>query len=414
MVRKTNPFHLTFFVCAALALGGCETMTQTWDGITDSLSQIDIPTPSPRDSSAIRDEEPRTAAVPTTLEPTEQETLSPSEFQELTSTPQEKQDTALISFADETDHSSFGMRDNKCPAVDIVEELSTLHQFMDMSAPSAANSISRVAMKDVQSTCTINDNNIVVDMTIRFEGTLGAAANTWDTERPSFAYPYFLAITAGQGNIVAKEVFGTTMTYDKGQTDIVREDNLRQIIPLHADITDQHEILLGFQLTDAELSYNRALLDSRRGTARVRLPTVTLEKPEPAQQAPVSITPPKPGDKPAVPVVPAVATTSPAIEQTIEQTTSEERPPVFEPDPTVTAPAKPPSTNDTLVVTEPQAVPDADTEPLPTAEELFDPFTEEQSTPELENAPEPPAIPQNFQEEDTEQNQEPADITAPF
>ena len=204
-----------------------------------------------------------------------------------------------------------------CPPIHIVEELSMLHQFLDDAAQRSENALSNARITNVKGICHQSGANVVVDMDIAFEGALGPKAKGWNTERPSFAYPYFVAVTTPDGQILAKEIFAAAIGYDKAQQRTAVVENLRQVIPVSGGtFTGSPELMLGFQLTDQELVYNRAVIYAAKSPEeRAKMPPVVSslpDSPPPVKKAPVKKKvvkkPPQPKDKPAA----AVSTTAPA------------------------------------------------------------------------------------------------------
>lgn len=145
-----------------------------------------------------------------------------------------------------------------CPRVGVVDDLNSLTQLAgDSAAPGME--ISSARMASIQSQCAINDNNVIIDMDIAFDGRIGAQGRAKPEDKPSFAYPYFIAITTPQGEITAKEVFSATVAYEAGQDSMTHTEQMRQVIPLTGEYRpSDFEILVGFQLSPAELAYNRA------------------------------------------------------------------------------------------------------------------------------------------------------------
>lgn len=149
-----------------------------------------------------------------------------------------------------------------CPKVEVVDELSSLSEFTDMSMPEPYNLISRVNLSQVESSCTHEDNTIVVDIKLAFESTLGPQGRQSSDDQPFFSYPFFVAVLDPGGEIMAKEVFSASMTYNPGEERHTYFESLRQIIP-HEGSKHQaslHQVLLGFQLNQAQLDYNRAFM----------------------------------------------------------------------------------------------------------------------------------------------------------
>lgn len=164
------------------------------------------------------------------------------------------EESALVAAADP------GMGDpvNYCPEVRIVTDLNQVHQFTDAAKPAPNQAISSIRMSSVEKDCRVEDQNMVIDMTLSFEGKAGPKARTKPADKPSFAYPYFIAITNNQGSIIAKEIFAVTMAYEKGKDSRSFTETVRQVIPLGDAPLKNYKVLIGFQLTEQELAYNRA------------------------------------------------------------------------------------------------------------------------------------------------------------
>lgn len=147
---------------------------------------------------------------------------------------------------------------SSCPDVRIVGDLNQVHQFSNGKA-APGDSVSSIWLQDVTEDCKIGSKNISIEMTLAFEGILGPKGKARKTDTPSFAYPYFVAITNNHGNIVAKEVFAVTLTYDNQKTTGTKIEKIRQAIPVASTDMRNYKILVGFQLNDEELAYNRTL-----------------------------------------------------------------------------------------------------------------------------------------------------------
>lgn len=184
-----------------------------------------------------------------------------------------KQDIASIDLSDFTpassqndtdDHAAY-LVDGNCPTVQIVSDLGTLNEFPPKNSMKSSNLISSVKMNEANSTCSYNDRSVTVDLKLAFEGKLGPKGRSSASEKPFFSYPFFVAVTSSSGKILAKEIFAASMTYEAGQNEQLYFETLRQIIP--ADTQAQgasYKVMVGFQLTQDQLKYNRKLIEEER------------------------------------------------------------------------------------------------------------------------------------------------------
>lgn len=148
-----------------------------------------------------------------------------------------------------------------CPAVSIIDELSSMHQFVDMKKPSAKNKISSIVLKGIRKHCLSKDGKTIIDIDLVFHGEAGPHARIGATDRTSFAYPWFLAITTNQGIILSKEIFAVTLSYDNDTNSADLTENIRHTLPSNKELYNKkYELLIGFQLGGEELAYNRKII----------------------------------------------------------------------------------------------------------------------------------------------------------
>lgn len=146
-----------------------------------------------------------------------------------------------------------------CPQVEIVDDLSSLSDFTNPKKMSKDNLISRVDLSSAESTCKLASASAIVDLKVVFNGKLGPKARQKDSDKPFFSYPFFIAVTAPSGKIMAKEIFSASLTYGAKENSHAYFENLRQIIPIASkDQAKNYRVLVGFQLTPEQLAYNRA------------------------------------------------------------------------------------------------------------------------------------------------------------
>jgi len=187
-----------------------------------------------------------------------------------------QQDITNIKFADFTtaasvseDPQSAYLIDGNCPQVQIVEDLSRLHEFNVGQSMTSSNLVSSVTVNETQSTCEYNDRSVTMDLKLAFNGQLGPKGRSASKTNASFSYPFFVAITNANGKILAKEIFAASIAYSAGEQEKTYFETLRQIIP--ADNRAQgarYKVMIGFQLAEQQLAYNRKLLAAEQLAAQ--------------------------------------------------------------------------------------------------------------------------------------------------
>lgn len=204
MKSTKSLFMVTLLSACILTLGGCSTMQSLGDEISAGFSDLFKPTP--------------------------------------------KEHTA----ANET-------QDPNCPSVEVVGELSSVSDFSDKLQTIDENLISWAEIQDVKKSCVYEQTNIAVQVDIVLKGILGPKARRRADDRPQFTYPYFVAVTNADGVIVAKELFYAQIPYGIGQNEIKQIETISQSLPsTHDEQNRPYSILVGFQLSDDQLAYNRS------------------------------------------------------------------------------------------------------------------------------------------------------------
>jgi hypothetical protein len=146
-----------------------------------------------------------------------------------------------------------------CPAVQALPEVSRITRFMDETKPVLADLVTTATLSSVSTSCVSSGNSVTVELSLSFDGTLGPAGQKENTVEATYSFPYFIAVVNPSGTIMSKDVFALGITYGKGQTAIGKPEVIRQIIPVAAGTgANAYQIMVGFQLTDAELAYNRS------------------------------------------------------------------------------------------------------------------------------------------------------------
>ncbi len=152
----------------------------------------------------------------------------------------------------------------KCPPAFVVEELSIIKQF---ALNDTRNSqLQSGAIAEVSSNqCTYDNKSVTIDTEIDFTATLGPKGRLMNIDNPIYTYPFFVAITGRSGKILTKQLFSASINFNNGSDNGTYKETLRQIIPIdNPDKASQYAVMVGFQLTDEQLDYNRTYLREKK------------------------------------------------------------------------------------------------------------------------------------------------------
>jgi len=147
----------------------------------------------------------------------------------------------------------------ECPTVKGMADLISLSQFSDPAIPTPDKLVSVTKLDKMTATCDVATNSVTVELALDFSGTLGPIGVKDLNGQANYTYPYFLSVVSPDGQIMSKDVFALSMVYENGQINYHRQDTLRQVIPLlSGQEANKFQIIIGFQLSESELAYNRA------------------------------------------------------------------------------------------------------------------------------------------------------------
>lgn len=171
-----------------------------------------------------------------------------------------------------------------CPKVEVVEELGSINEFSDLSDPQPYNLITQAHISRVTTTCEYSGKTATADVQITFEGKRGARA-----QDVQFDYPFFVAVTNPGGKILAKELFTADVAYS-GADMTTTQESVRQIIPIaNKNEGAEYKILVGFQLDQSQLAYNRALIASRLAAEKAAIEAAKAAKTAPQATPPQEV-----------------------------------------------------------------------------------------------------------------------------
>ena len=146
------------------------------------------------------------------------------------------------------------MASANCPQVSAMPDLDSI---TDMRG---TDIVTQTSLSSISSTCDTKDLNTTVRLNLGFKSKLGPAGVKDASSEANYSIPYLIAVISPKGEIISKDIFAVSLTYKKGQTEMSYNDILEQIIPLEkAGTASQYKIMIGFQLSEPQLAFNRAL-----------------------------------------------------------------------------------------------------------------------------------------------------------
>ena len=149
--------------------------------------------------------------------------------------------------------------DGSCPQVSVRPDLRHLVEFYNPDKPVDASKISEVTITNVTNVCRIENGALVMQIDLSLDGKTGPKARVKPNDKPSFAYPYFVAVTDTQGNVLSKEIFAASIAYGAAQNELKQTESIFQNMPFpDATIGKTYSVIVGFQLTPEQLTYNQA------------------------------------------------------------------------------------------------------------------------------------------------------------
>lgn len=142
-----------------------------------------------------------------------------------------------------------------CPGAAALVEAANMTGFPKGATPDPAHALYRVAIANVTTDCSIDPKARTADssLTIHFVATRSPTGNA-----TSYRVPYFVAVRQGE-NVITKKLFWARFGFAPGQATINFEEPISSTV-VHIANDKQpydYQILVGLQLTRAQLEYNR-------------------------------------------------------------------------------------------------------------------------------------------------------------
>ena len=144
-----------------------------------------------------------------------------------------------------------------CPKVSIIRDLQEITHLRPGAGRDATAVMSRAALADFAGNCEYGPDGVTVNVKLALVAERGPALSG-DTDR----YQYFVAVfRPGEQTPAAKSEFDTGARFTAEDTRRAWVEELSPHIPLPKDVNAQDwQVMVGFQLTNEELAYNRIQL----------------------------------------------------------------------------------------------------------------------------------------------------------
>jgi hypothetical protein len=152
----------------------------------------------------------------------------------------------------------------QCPRVAVLSDASRLTRFASETGRDLLDVDYQAEVTDLFAGCNLTENEagesvVIIAVAPEILASRGPANKS---QRADFTY--FVSVVADKQTILSKETFPVSLFFDGNRSQVVyRDDNPPVTIDLpwtEAFPTKNYEILVGFQLTQADLNYNRETL----------------------------------------------------------------------------------------------------------------------------------------------------------
>lgn len=141
-----------------------------------------------------------------------------------------------------------------CPETGLMLDATHLTAFNTAGSTKAADAVVIGRIDNYRGACRMRDNTLEFVLDVEIGGRKGPAAPK-DLERAQF--PYFIAILGPDEQVLQRQSFESLIMFSKdGYGFATEKHNMR--LPIEDKKTlRQHKVVIGFELTPAQLAYNR-------------------------------------------------------------------------------------------------------------------------------------------------------------
>jgi len=140
-----------------------------------------------------------------------------------------------------------------CPAASILGNAERVAQFKQGSGRDLIDVMFQAEIGKLNMSCRYLKGRVVTDISFELIAERGPAARSHTGE-----FDYFVAISDAKGRVLAKENFHSKIAFPENRRSAGILEEIEQSIPLRKDEDGGgYEILVGFQLTEEQMKFNR-------------------------------------------------------------------------------------------------------------------------------------------------------------
>lgn len=141
-----------------------------------------------------------------------------------------------------------------CPRLSVLRDASRITEYRPGKGRDLLDVRYTAHIDDVKATCKYDEQTLRMTVAIDLVFTRGPAA-----EGSKMHAPYFVAITHGDGEILAKRIFDSDIDFPKRRRRAGVREEVDETIPLLPDETGAaYEVVIGMQVSEEQLKRNRS------------------------------------------------------------------------------------------------------------------------------------------------------------
>ena len=142
-----------------------------------------------------------------------------------------------------------------CPATGLVKGAGFYPLIAGGDAHSASGDLVAFArVQGIEGGCKFGKDGITANLTINFAGHRGPKGDNLGSQK----FPYFIAVLSPDGQILQRQAFSTTVSFDNGAGGGASSEEHRILVPLKdLSLSPSYQIAAGFALTPRQAQYNK-------------------------------------------------------------------------------------------------------------------------------------------------------------